>query len=95
MVDPITVSEVVVELCQEQTLLLYTDGVPEAGRARARSVLAPETLSARVHGLALQDMLGEIETAAVDSAAGQPQDDIALLGLQLAGAGGGGVESGE
>ncbi|HTW41598.1 MAG TPA: SpoIIE family protein phosphatase [Solirubrobacteraceae bacterium] len=88
MVDPITVSEVAVELCQEQTLLLYTDGVPEAARARAQPALAPEKLSARVHGLALQDMLQVIETAAVESADGQPQDDIALLGLRLAEAGG-------
>jgi PAS domain S-box-containing protein len=84
MVDPITVSEVVVELCQGQTLLLYTDGVPEAARARARPALAPEKLSVQVHGLALQDMLAEIEAAAVQSAGGQPQDDIALLGLRLA-----------
>ena len=82
MVDPITVSEVSAELCDGQTLLLYTDGVPEAARARAGGALAPEELSARCT-LALQDMLQAIETAAVESADGKPQDDIALLGLRL------------
>jgi len=89
LVDPITVSEVAVELCRGQTLLLFTDGIPEAARASTRSAPAPEQLSARVHGLALQDMLGELEAAAVESAGGQPHDDIALLGLRLAAAGGG------
>ena len=85
LVDPITVTEVGVELRQGQTLLLYTDGVPDAARGRAASAPAPEQLSARAHGLALQDMLQAIETAAVDSADGHPHDDIALLGLRLAG----------
>jgi PAS domain S-box-containing protein len=89
LVDPITVSEVAVELRQQQTLLLYTDGVPEAARARAGSAPAPERLSARVHGLALQDMLQAIEAAAVESADGHPHDDIALLGLRLTAADGG------
>ncbi len=88
MVDPITVNEASVELRYGQTLLLYTDGVPEAARARAGVTLAPEELSARVHGLALQDMLQAIETAAVESADGKPQDDIALLGLRLTEPGG-------
>lgn len=96
LVDPIAISEVAVELCQGQTLLLYTDGVPEAARARAGSTPAPvpEQLSARAHGLALQGMLRAIETAAVDSADGHPHDDIALLGLRLAEAGGGLESSG-
>jgi PAS domain S-box-containing protein len=85
VVDPITVTEVVVELRQGQTLLLYTDGVPDAARGREGSAPAPEHLSARAQRLALQAMLQEIEAAAVDSADGHPHDDIALLGLRLAG----------
>ena len=85
LVDPVAVSEVSVELCQGETLLLYTDGVPEAARGR-RGVALPESLGAQVRGLGLQDMLRTIEVATVESAKGQPQDDIALLGLRLAGA---------
>jgi PAS domain S-box-containing protein len=86
LVDPIAVSEVPIELSQGETLLLYTDGVPEAGRPRREAPTLPEGLAAQVRGLALQDMLRAIEAAAVESAKGQPQDDIALLGLRLAGA---------
>ncbi len=92
IVNPITISEVSAELCQGQTLLLYTDGVPEAARGDARSAPTLESLSARVGGLALQVMLAEIETAAIQSAGGHPQDDIALLGLRLAGSQRGRIE---
>jgi PAS domain S-box-containing protein len=84
MVDPITVSEVAFELCAGQTLLLFTDGVPEAARSALRSALALEQLSAQVRNLALPEMLAHIETEAVESADGHPHDDIALLGLRLA-----------
>lgn len=84
MVDPITVSEVALELREGQTLLLFTDGVPEAARAKPRSAPALEQLSGRLRDLELTEMLARIETAAVESAGGQPHDDIALLGLRLA-----------
>jgi PAS domain S-box-containing protein len=86
MIDPIALSEVPIELRQGETLLLYTDGVPEAARSRQDAAPLPESLGAQVRGLALRDMLRAIEAAAVESAKGQPQDDIALLGLRLAGA---------
>ncbi len=86
LVDPIAVSEASIELCQGETLLLYTDGVPEAARSCREAAPLPESLGAHVRGLGLQDMLRAIEAAAVESAKGQPQDDIALLGLRLAGA---------
>jgi PAS domain S-box-containing protein len=87
LVDPIAISEVPIELSQGETLLLYTDGVPEAARSRRKAdAPLPESLGAQIRGLALQDMLEAIEAAAVESAKGQPQDDIALLGLRLAGA---------
>jgi len=89
VVDPITVSEAPVELCEGETLLLYTDGVPEAARSRRQAAPLLENLGARVRGMALPEMLRAIETAAVESADGRPQDDIALLGLRLAGAGSG------
>ncbi len=86
LVDPIAVSEIPIELSQGETLLLYTDGVPEAARSPREAAPLPESLGGQVRGLALQDMLAAIEAAAVESAKGQPQDDIALLGLRLAGA---------
>jgi PAS domain S-box-containing protein len=83
MVDPITVGEIELELRKGQTLLLFTDGVPEAARSQSRPALALERLSVRLRKLPLEDMLKHVETAAVQSAGGQPRDDIALLGLRL------------
>jgi PAS domain S-box-containing protein len=82
VVDPIAVSEVEAELSQDQTLLLFTDGVPEAARTQTASTTL-EQLCARVRKLALKDMLQRIEDAAVQSAGGHPRDDIALVGLRL------------
>ena len=87
MIDPIAISEVSIELCQGETLLLYTDGVPEASRSGRHAAPPLESLGAQVRGLELQEMLRAIEAAAVESAKGHPQDDIALLGLRLAGVG--------
>ena len=87
MVDPIVLHEVAVELGEDETLLLYTDGLTDAGRARSRSGPVLERLVSQVHDLPLPDMLATIESATVESAGGQPQDDIALVGLRLAGGG--------
>ncbi|HUH80880.1 MAG TPA: SpoIIE family protein phosphatase [Solirubrobacteraceae bacterium] len=84
MVDPIVLNEVAVELGEDDTLLLHTDGVTDAARSHTQSALALENLIAQVRELALPDMLRAVETAAVTSAAGHPQDDIALVGLRLA-----------
>ncbi|HUN77569.1 MAG TPA: SpoIIE family protein phosphatase [Solirubrobacteraceae bacterium] len=81
MVDPISVEETAHQLGPGQTLLLFTDGVAEASRAQPG--LSVERLGARLHDVALQDMLEQIETVAVQCAGGQPHDDIALLGLRL------------
>ncbi|MCL2768705.1 MAG: SpoIIE family protein phosphatase [Solirubrobacterales bacterium] len=86
-VDPIAVEEVPIELCEGETLLLYTDGVPDAARARHRGAPPLEHVGAQARALDLGEMLRAIEAAAVDSADGHPQDDIALLGLRLAGPG--------
>jgi PAS domain S-box-containing protein len=83
VVDPVTINETAIELRQGQTLLLYTDGVTEAARAAADSAPALESLSARMGALSLPEMLAEIEAAAVESAHGRLQDDIALLALRL------------
>jgi serine phosphatase RsbU (regulator of sigma subunit) len=92
MVDPITVGEIEFELHKGQTLLLFTDGVPEAARSQSGPAFALERLSAKLRKRPLEDMLKHIEAAAVQSAGGQPHDDIALLGLRL-GRARGGLES--
>ncbi len=84
VVDPVIVEEVAVELAEGETLVLHTDGVTDAARSRTQSAIALESLVVQVRGLALEEMLRAIEAAAVGSAAGQPQDDIALVGLRLA-----------
>jgi PAS domain S-box-containing protein len=84
MVDPIAISEVELELVAGQTLLLFTDGVPEAARSESQPAAALERLCAQAHNLPLQEMLERVETAAVASAGGQPHDDIALVGLRPA-----------
>ena len=84
MVDPITVSETSVVLGEEQTLILFTDGVTEAARSELRGAVQLSGLASRSRHLPVRDMLALIERAAVDSAGGHPHDDIALLGLRVA-----------
>jgi len=67
-----------------ETLLLYTDGVPEAGRSGAQLGEAGLLeLCVQAPGLPLAELLGRIERAALESAAGRLRDDIALLALRL------------
>ncbi len=83
--DPVRVHEVELELSQGQTLLLYTDGVLDAGRMSAplgeRGLLE---LCREARGLGLGEMLERIEAAALQRAEGARRDDIALLGFRLA-----------
>ncbi len=84
MVDPITVSETSAVLGQEQTLILFTDGVTEAARSALRGGVELTELASRSRNLPVRDMLALIERAAVDSGGGHPHDDIALLGIRVA-----------
>jgi PAS domain S-box-containing protein len=86
VIDPIEVRETPAELHPGQTLLLFTDGVSEAGRPDRQ--LGPEGLSELCRAAAarpLQDLLETIEQAALERAGGQLRDDVALLGLRLTG----------
>jgi serine phosphatase RsbU (regulator of sigma subunit) len=83
VVDPITVSETSVTLRDGQTLILFTDGVPEAARSAVHGAPALAELAARTRRLPVQALLDLIEAAAVKSAGGHPHDDIALLGIRL------------
>jgi PAS domain S-box-containing protein len=84
VLDPVAVHEVHAELHPDHTLLLYTDGLPEADRSPAhlaeRRMLE---LCAEAPGLDLTALLAKIERAAVEQADGTLRDDIALMALRL------------
>ena len=70
---------------KEETLLLYTDGVTEAGRPdRPLGEQGLLELCADAPGLPLEAFLEQIERAALTRAQGRLRDDIALLALRIA-----------
>jgi serine phosphatase RsbU (regulator of sigma subunit) len=77
-------SETGAELRPGETLLLYTDGVPEAGRSNG--LLGEQgliELCRKAPVLSLGDLLEHIEHVALEHAQGSLRDDLALLGLRL------------
>jgi PAS domain S-box-containing protein len=84
VLDPIEVSEVAVELHPDQTLLLYTDGLPEAGRPGSDEQSAFE-LSPGSACSSLSELLELLEQSALQRANGRLRDDIALLAIRLSG----------
>jgi PAS domain S-box-containing protein len=85
VLDPIEITEVDVELAPAQTLLLYTDGLPEADRRGLQ--LGEQMLFEQVsveREPTLDGLLSEIEQGALRRADGRLRDDIALLALRLA-----------
>lgn len=84
VLDPVEISEVDAELRVGQTLVMYTDGLPEAGRSGRQ--LGEERLielCAQAPQLTLSALLARIEQAAVERAGGRLRDDIALLAVRL------------
>jgi PAS domain S-box-containing protein len=76
--------EVTTELGPGDTVLLYTDGVTEAGPTSAE--IGDEGLAlllAGLHGLAPDAIVDAVEQAAVDVQDGKPRDDIALVAFTL------------
>ncbi len=85
VLDPIEIAESEAVLQAGQTLLLYTDGVSEAGRSIGP--LGEEgvvELCRSSPELALAELLERIERAALERAAGKLRDDIALLAARVA-----------
>ena len=84
VLDSIEFTETGAELRPGETLLLYTDGVVEAGRPDAQ--LGEEGLIELCRGaptLSLGELLERIEHAALERAEESLRDDLALLGLRL------------
>jgi serine phosphatase RsbU (regulator of sigma subunit) len=82
--DP-TLSDAAVDLAAGDALLLYTDGVTEAG-APAR-LMTPEDIGAVLEGCPAGDAatIAEcIEAAAVEESGGEPHDDVAIVALRVA-----------
>jgi serine phosphatase RsbU (regulator of sigma subunit) len=85
VVDPVSIEETEIVLSAEETLLLYTDGVTEAGRPdRPLGEQGLLELCADAPGLPLEAFLEQIERAALTRAQGRLRDDIALLALRIA-----------
>jgi PAS domain S-box-containing protein len=83
--DPIRVTEVHAELDVGETLLLYTDGVPDAGIAGEPRIgeQGLAELCRRAPQLSLARFLEHVERVALDAAKGTLGDDIALVGARL------------
>jgi serine phosphatase RsbU (regulator of sigma subunit) len=84
VLDSLEFNETGAELGPGETLLLYTDGVPEAGRAETQ--LGEEgliELCRSAPSLSLDGLLEHIEHATLKHAEDSLRDDLALLGLRL------------
>ena len=74
------------ELVPGDTVLLYTDGVTEAGSPQddiGEDGLAE--LLAGMHGMSPEEIVDAVEQAAVEAQAGKPRDDIALVAFAIEG----------
>jgi phosphoserine phosphatase RsbU/P len=73
-----------VDLGPGDVLLLYTDGVTEAGpRTAPFGDEGLETLLATLAGRDPQEVVDAVEQAVISAQEGQPRDDVALLALAL------------
>jgi PAS domain S-box-containing protein len=81
VIDPIRVQEQELALKPGETLLLYTDGVLEAGSRIGESGLIE--LCRYAPALALGELLGRIQGSVLQGSGGHLRDDLTLLGLRL------------
>jgi PAS domain S-box-containing protein len=83
VLDPIEIVETKAELRDGETLLLYTDGVTDAGRPNVELGEAGLTeLCRQAPRLDLESLLEHIEDVALEHAKLGLRDDLALLGLR-------------
>jgi serine phosphatase RsbU (regulator of sigma subunit) len=84
VLDPIDITETQAEMQPGETLLLYTDGVPDAGRSdKQLGEQGLIELCRKGPALNLGELLEHIEHVALEHAEGSLRDDLALLGLRL------------
>jgi serine phosphatase RsbU (regulator of sigma subunit) len=84
VLDSISINERQLQLRPGYTLLLFTDGVIDAGRpGRPLGASGLRALCAEAPELSLKELLERIERAARAHARGSLHDDIALLALRL------------
>jgi len=84
VLDPIDITETKAEMQPGETLLLYTDGVPDAGRSdKQLGEQGLIELCRKGPALSLGELLEYIEHVALEHAGGSLRDDLALLGLRL------------
>jgi serine phosphatase RsbU (regulator of sigma subunit) len=84
IITPIVVEECEHELLAGQTLLLYTDGVTDAGQSQAKlGERGLRQLASLAPRLTLEGLLRHIEQSVLAHAGGSTRDDIALLALRL------------
>lgn len=83
-IDPLKIEETEVSLDEQDTLLLYTDGVIDAGANGSQigedGLLA---LCAGARDLDLAEFLHHIEQSALEQSKGRLRDDLALLAVRL------------
>jgi len=83
MVDPLELTEDEVELRRGQTLLLYTDGVPDAGRSgKPIGEAGVAEICRAAPRASLDGLLEHVERAARERAGGRLRDDVTLLAIR-------------
>jgi PAS domain S-box-containing protein len=83
VIEPVDLAEHQAELRPGQTLLLYTDGVPDAGRSsEPLGDAGVAELCSAAPQLSLDGLLEHIKRAASERAGGRLRDDIALLAIR-------------
>ncbi len=86
VLDPVEIVESEDRIGPEETLLMYTDGVPEARRdGEQLGERGLVELCRAAPALTLEQLLERIERAAVEHAGGNLRDDLALLALRVQG----------
>jgi PAS domain S-box-containing protein len=83
VLDPIDIYEVDAELHADETLLLYTDGVPEAGGPGRQAENALFEACAGAQQLTIAGVLARVVDLAAARSGQRLRDDIALIGVRL------------